>query len=118
MSVNRGDVVLVDAPFVTRPGSKIRPLLVVEADVNNTRMANSILAMITSNTRRSGEPTQVLIDVSTPRGQLSGLLHDSVVSCENLLTFRQSRIIRTIGSLPPDLMNEVNDALKASLELP
>jgi mRNA-degrading endonuclease toxin of MazEF toxin-antitoxin module len=42
MSIQRGDVVLIDAPFVTRPGGKIRPLLVVQNNANNRRMQNTI----------------------------------------------------------------------------
>ena len=57
MSVKRGDVVLLNAPFVTRPGSKIRPMLVVQSDRNNARMQNTILAAITTNVSRSAEPT-------------------------------------------------------------
>ena len=81
-------------------------------------MTNTILAAITTTTHRSNEPTQLLIDVATPEGQQSGLLKDSIVSCENLATVEQSLIHRTIGSLPPSVMDQVNDCLKASLELP
>ncbi len=117
MSVRRGDVVLIDVPFLTRPGSKIRPMLVVQTDANNTRMANTIVATISSNISRSHEPTQVLIDVGSPAGQQSGLLATSVASCENLLTVRQAHVIRTIGRLPAGVMHEVDEALKASLGL-
>jgi len=117
MSVRRGDVVLIDAPFVTRPGSKIRPMLVVQTDVNNARMANTIVVTISTNLSRSREPTQVLIDVGTPAGRQSGLLASSVASCENLLTIRQAHVIRTIGRLPGSVMHEVDEALKASLGL-
>jgi mRNA interferase MazF len=117
MSLRRGDVVLIDVPFLTRPGSKIRPMLVVQADVNNARMANTILVTISTNVGRSHQPTQVLIDVRTPAGSQSGLLATSVVSCENLLTVRQSHVIRTIGRLPAELMRGVDEALKASLGL-
>jgi len=117
MSVQRGDVVLINAPFVTRPGSKIRPMLVIQNDANNQRMRNTILATISTNTGRASEPTQVLIGVSTPEGKQSGLINNSVVSTENLLTVRQSQITRTIGQLPTSLMDEVNVALKSSLAL-
>lgn len=117
MRVRRGDIVLLQAPFTGRSGSKARPLLVVQNNVNNARMANTILAFITSNTSRSSEPTQVLIDVSTPDGQLCGLKQTSVVSCENLLTVVQADVIKTIGSLPASLMRQVDAALKASLGL-
>ena len=47
--MNRGDVVVVPFPFQDRPGEKIRPAVVVQADAENRRLANTILAMITGN---------------------------------------------------------------------
>ena len=118
MSVHRGDVVLLQAPFASRTGTKTRPMLVVQNDHNNARMANTILVFITTNTSRASEPTQVLIDVATPEGQASGLKQTSVVSCENILTVVQQDILRTIGHLPDVLLRGVDQALKASLALP
>ena len=46
-------------------------------------MQNTIVAFITTNLSRSHLPTQVLIEVNAPAGQQSGLIADSVVSCEN-----------------------------------
>jgi mRNA interferase MazF len=86
-------------------------------DTDNSRMANTIVVYITSNTSRSGEPTQILIDVSTPDGRQSGLKQTSVVSCENILTFVQADILRTIGHLPDTLMQRVDRAPKVSLAL-
>lgn len=117
MSINRGDVVLLDAPFLTRPGSKIRPMLAVQNDRNNARMGNTIVAVITTNLSRSHEATQVLIDVATPAGEQSGLLATSVGSCENLLTVRQAHVRRTLGTLPPEWMQEVGGSLMVSLGL-
>jgi len=72
------------------------PMLVVQNDPNNGRMANTILAGITTNTSRVHEPTQVLIDIASPDGASSGLLSTSAVTCENLLTVRQSHIKRKL----------------------
>ncbi len=118
MSVVRGDVVLLRAPFASGGGAKTRPMLVVQNDTNNARMANTILAFITTNTSRAAEPTQVLIDIRTADGQLSGLKQTSVVTCENILTVVQSDILRTIGHLPNVFMQNVDAALKVSLALP
>lgn len=117
MSVRRGDIVLLQAPFTSRTGVKARPMLVVQSDANNARMANTILAFITSNTSRASRPTQVLIDVDGDDGRLSGLMQASVVSCENILTVVQADIVKTIGSLPASLMARVDAALKVSLGL-
>lgn len=118
MSVKRGDVVLLQAPFASRTGAKTRPMLVVQNDRNNTRMANTILAFITTNLSRAAEATQVLIDVNTADGKQTGLKQNSVVSCENILTVVQKDIMRTIGSLSNALMRQVDDALKESFALP
>jgi mRNA interferase MazF len=116
MSVQRGDVVLVRFPFSEGTGVKVRPALVVQSDRNNQRLANTIVAMITRTTQRAtSEPTQLLLDLTTPAGQQSGLLHDSAVKCENLFTVHQSVILQTIGRLSATMMSHVDACLKASL---
>jgi mRNA-degrading endonuclease toxin of MazEF toxin-antitoxin module len=118
MSVSRGDVVLVNYPFASGTASKVRPAVVVQCDRNNGRLDNTIIAQITSRTRLArNEPTQLLIEVTSPAGKVAGLLNDSAVSCENLFTVRQDAILRTIGHLTADVMARVDQCLKASLEL-
>jgi mRNA interferase MazF len=98
--VKRGDVVLAIYPFASGAGGKRRPGLVVQNDADNTRMAATILAQITTNLARAGEPTHLLIEASTNEGQSSGLLHDSLVSCNNLITVELTRVHKVIGHLP------------------
>jgi mRNA-degrading endonuclease toxin of MazEF toxin-antitoxin module len=115
----RGDVVLVDFPFATGSGSKKRPALVVQCDRNNGRLEDTIVAIITSNTgRASREPTQLIIDPAHADWAVSGLRLASVVKCEHLYTFHKQRVLRTIGQLGAATMLQINDCLKASLELP
>ena len=116
MSIARGDVVLVDFPM-SDGTRKRRPALVVQSNYNNARLSNSVFAMITSNIRLSSvEATQVLIDITLPTGRQSGLRRTSAVKCENLYTL-PSAAARKLGSLPDELMQQVNLALKKSLEL-
>ena len=117
MNVKRGDVVLVDFPFPKATGSKVRPALVVQNDLDNTRLPNTIVAQVTGNVQRAGEPTQVLIDISTADGKQSGLQFDSVVNCANIVTLDKDNVLRRIGRLSDPLMKMVNDALKAALDL-
>jgi len=118
MNVRRGDVVLADLPFSDRTGSKKRPALVVQCDRNNRRLDDVIVAMITSVVQRSAsEPTQLLIDVATPEGKQSGLLHSSAVKCEHLVTLHQQFVGRVIGHLPASMMQEIDGCLTESLEL-
>ena len=59
--IRRGRVVLVDfAP--TNPASGVRPALIVQNDRDNGRMANTIVAQVTSNISRAHEDTQLLLD--------------------------------------------------------
>jgi len=142
MSVQRGDVVLAYYPFASGVGGKRRPALVVQNDGDNQKLANTVVAQITGNLKRAGDPSHFLIEVGTPAGAQSGLLHDSVVSrdarpghravrvaqsgllhdsvvsCNNLATIEQNLIDQVIGSLPQALMHPIDACLKAALALP
>ena len=118
MNVQRGDVVMVDWHFSDRTGSKRRPALVIQADAYNTALDDTILALITGSARRRvGAATQVEIDISTPDGAQTGLVINSVVQCENLVTVDRNFILKVRGRLSLTLMSNVNDSLKAALEL-
>jgi mRNA interferase MazF len=117
MSVARGDIVPVDYPFSDRTGSKVRPALVVQADVLNRRVTDTILASISRSTHRASA-TQLFIDVTAPEGGGTGLRQKSMIQCENLLTYDQRLIITKIGQLSVPLMRQINSCLKAALDLP
>ena len=89
----------------------------MQNDADNMRMAATIVAQITTNLARGGEPTHLLIEALKTEGQSSGLLHDSLVSCNNLITVELTRIQKVIGHLPPTTMQKVDDCLKAALGL-
>jgi mRNA interferase MazF len=117
--MKRGDVVLVDYPFSKGGGSKVRPALVIQTDRNNPRLQETIVAVITSNVSRAAfEPTQYLIKPAHPDWMASGLRITSVVKCENIYTFDNGLILRLIGRLSPASMQQINDCLKASLDIP
>jgi mRNA interferase MazF len=116
MSVARGDIVLVDYPFSDRTGSKVRPALVVQTDALNRRIDDTILAAISRSTHRASS-TQLFVDLATPEGAATGLRQDSMIQCENLLTYDQRLIIATIGRLSPAQMQKVNACLRQALDL-
>ncbi len=118
MNIRRGNVVLVDFPYSDQTG-KVRPALVVQSDVWNQRLDDTILALITSSRhRRVGAATQYSIDISTAVGQQTGLRHNSVVQCENLITYEQSLILCVLGSLSAKAMQQIDACLKAALGIP
>jgi mRNA-degrading endonuclease toxin of MazEF toxin-antitoxin module len=115
--INRGDVVITGIDQGPNLPMKRRPVVVVQSDRNNARLASAIVAMIPSNTRLANvKPTQVLVDLTTADGQRTGLSHTSAVKCENLYTKLQGDM-RKIGTMPAALMQQVDAALKTSLSL-
>jgi mRNA interferase MazF len=115
----RGDVVMINIPYHDRPGSKDRPVIIVQCDRNNRRLLSTIVAGVTTNLKRvTTEPTQFLIDPSTPDGQGAGLPQRSAVKCENLFTVSQAEIRHTVGHLSDVLKQKLNNCLRAALELP
>ncbi len=117
MSVRRGDVVMAWFPFASGQGGKRRPCLVLQNDDDNGKIANTVIAQITSNLRRVGDKSHLLIELATPEGQQSGLLHDSLISCNNLATIEQALVNRVIGSLPAATMQRVDSCLRAALSI-
>ncbi len=116
--MQRSDVVLAHIPNVGSTGGKVRPALIVQADYLNARLNETIIAAITSNISHVHEPHQVLVDIDTPHGAASGLLKTSAVRCERLHTVPQTIIQKVIGSLSDELMNKVDESLKAALGIP
>lgn len=113
-TLKRGDVVLVLFPNSNLRTAKKRPALVVQADALATGISQIIIAMISSQMSRASHPSRVAIIVTSPEGQSSGLLSDSVVMTDNLATVAANAIYRTIGSLP---MADVDVSLKHTLGL-
>jgi mRNA interferase MazF len=110
----RGDVVLVLFPHSDLRTAKPRPALVVQSDNLQTGLPQVIVAMITSKLFRANHPSRVTVPRSTPEGQQSGLLTDSVVMTDNLATIAESAIDRVIGRLS---MTDVDAALRHTLHL-
>jgi hypothetical protein len=66
MNVRRGDVVLAWYPFASGQGGKRRPCLVVQNDMDNAKVANTIVAQITSNFTRVADKSHLLIESTSP----------------------------------------------------
>ncbi len=116
--IRRGDVVIVDFPFTDTGQSKVRPALIVQNDRDNQKIRTTVIAMITGNTRRKGDPSHLYVDPNAADGASSGLSFPSLVSCNNLFTVDQDSIQHIIGHLSGTLKQQLADCLKAALELP
>jgi mRNA-degrading endonuclease toxin of MazEF toxin-antitoxin module len=118
MSVKRGDVVLARVPHLAGTRGKKRPAVVIQSDSYKATLRHVVLAEVTSNPRWLGDPACLVIDVSTPEGQATGLHKNGVVSCLHLVTMSADRLDPPIGRLSPAQLQALNDCLETALELP
>ncbi|QDT15156.1 mRNA interferase MazF6 [Alienimonas californiensis] len=108
---------MLDWSYSDGGASKVRPAVVVQSDALNRRLTATVVAALTSNTARAHLPTQLFIERDTPAGRAAGVVRDSAVTAENLLTVDRSLILRRIGRLTPALRSELDDCLRSVLEL-
>ena len=92
--------------------------LVVQNDRDNQKIRKTVIAMITGNLRRTGDPSHLYVDPGDPDGASSGLSYPSLVSCNNLFTVEQDSIQQVMGHLSDVLKQRLNDCLRAALGLP
>jgi mRNA interferase MazF len=110
--VNRGEIWWVDfaEPTGSAPGYR-RPALVVASDrFNRSRIATTIVAAITSNTRLADAPGNVALpDDLLPK--------PSVVNLSQLLTLDRGLLDRRIEVLAAATMRRVDEGLRLVLAI-
>jgi mRNA interferase MazF len=115
MTFKRGDVVLALFPDSNLRTAKPRPVLVVQRDHLNSGLDQVVVAMITSNMARVGHPSRVSVSLTTPEGQRTGLVSDSVIMTDNLRTILANHLDRVLGTWTD--MTAVDAALRYTLSL-
>ena len=109
--IKRGEIYYADLnPVVGSEQGGIRPIIVLQNDVGNKYSPTVIAAATTSRLTKAKLPTHSELNKeNTPMPK------DSVVLLEQIRTIDKSRIKEKIGELPPDVMQQINDALLVSL---
>ena len=111
INVKRGDIYYADlSPVVGSEQGGVRPVLIVQNDTGNRYSPTVIAAAITSQTNKAKLPTHIAL--SAPD---YGLPRDSVVLLEQIRTIDKRRLRERIGSLPPEIMEKVSEAVRVSL---
>ena len=88
--MTRGEVILCRFPHAAGTPAKLRPALVVQSDYYNSRIANLLVAGITTNMVNAADKAHYLVDVTSVDGKQSGLSSNSLVSCINLAVLPSS----------------------------
>ena len=100
-------------PVVGSEQGGIRPVLVIQNDVGNRYSPTVIVLAVTGQLNKTRLPTHVPV----PAGG-TGLAKDSVVLAEQIRTLDKRRLREKIGSLQPEVMQKVSEAMMVSLGFP
>lgn len=113
MTIRRGDIYYADlSPVVGSEQGGIRPVLIVQNDVGNKYSPTVIAAAITSQKEKANLPTHIKLQANH-----SGLSKDSIVLLEQVRTIDKQRLKEKMGTLDPQSMNMINQALSVSFGL-
>ena len=109
----RGDVWLANLdPVIGSEQGKTRPVVIIQNDVANEYSPVVIVAAVTTALGPKEYPTEVR--VRAPEGGLKG---DSAVLLNQTRTIDKQRMVNRWGTLGPETMKRLNEALKISLGL-
>lgn len=111
LMINRGDLysACLD-PVVGSEQGGIRPVLIIQNDIGNRYSPTVIVLAITGQVNKARLPTHVPV-----AAEGTGLQKDSVVLAEQVRTLDKRRLREYIGTLRPEVMDRVGEALKISL---
>ena len=109
--INRGDLysACLD-PVVGSEQGGIRPVLVIQNDVGNRYSPTVIVLAVTGQVNKARLPTHVPVLAGE-----NGLQKDSVILAEQIRTLYKRRLRERIGSIGPEIMEQVSQALRISL---
>lgn len=116
MRTRRGDVVLVLFPNSDLRTAKRRPAVVIQRDNLGSGLAQTIVAMISSNLARGGHPSRIAVTAVSPEGRAAGLRLDSIIMTDNLAPVLDAEVDSVLGRLPN--MDRLGAALKHTFDLP
>ena len=107
--MERGELYRVEKPTKIEP-KKFRVYVIVSRrKFVLSSYQTAICAPVYSN--RGGLDTEVNVGIN------EGLKHDSAIRCDELVSLSKSALTNYIGSLSPQKIQELNQALKIALEI-
>lgn len=114
MNIKRGEIYLTALdPVLGKEISKTRPVVIISNNKNNLFSGTVTILPISSQNLDKTYPFEVFL----PKGS-GNLPKDSKVKADQIRTIDKIRIIRHIGTLKKDEVNNIEKAIKIHLDLP
>ncbi|MEO8083079.1 MAG: type II toxin-antitoxin system PemK/MazF family toxin [Ardenticatenales bacterium] len=111
--IRQGEVYIADLPVPTgsEPGY-VRPIVVIQSDRYNASAIRTVLCVaVTTNLTRLQVPGNVLLGTVE-----SGLAEDSVVNVAQVVTLDKQRLIRRVGWLASETLDDVLEGVRGVIE--
>ena len=115
--VKRGSVVLIRYPFSDLSGEKVRPALVLTPDQWLPRLDDVLCLFISSAMPDDLLPTDLVLDPVYPSFSSTGLKRRSVFRTHKLALLHKALVVRILGEVEAQLMDEINQRLRLALGL-
>ncbi|MBU5460096.1 type II toxin-antitoxin system PemK/MazF family toxin [Anaerostipes sp. MSJ-23] len=113
MVIKRGDIFYADLrPVIGSEQGGIRPVIILQNDAGNRYSPTVICAAITSKMNKAKLPTHVPLDCTKCQ-----LERDSVILLEQIRTIDKSRLREKVCHLNCSFLDQVDQALRISLNL-
>lgn len=100
-----GEVYLMEFRGRNSEQSGVRPGVVFQNNVGNSRSANIIALPLSSSIKKMGQPTHVFLDSNS-----TGLRLDSIVICENPEAMSKEKIGKFLTLLSDEQMKKITEA--------
>ena len=107
-----GAIVLINFPFTDLQSSKVRPALVLSVKGNDV-----IIVGIFSKVPEDLRESWIKIDEFDPAFHQTGLKKGSIIKTEKIAVVHQSLIRKELGYLSSELMQQVKQTLRKTLEI-
>ena len=111
----KNDIVLVPFPFDDFKTSKVRPALCLTRAFGNYN--HVVIAFISSNLKNYDNSSDILLKYNEQLIEGTGLITDSVIKINRIVTVPTELIKRKLGNANPLLIQAVKNSLKKIFEL-
>ena len=109
--IHRGEIYYADlSPVVGSEQGGYRPVIVLQNNKGNRYSTTIIVAPISSKLTKNPLPTHVMVEINC-------LEKKSVILLEQIRTIDKQRIREKVGFIDNKVMQQINEAIKTSLDI-